>query len=57
MEDSEGVVKIPDSYGVYKLKPGTYNYTVTKDGFDTVTGSVTIIDEDVQENVVLEETV
>lgn len=35
------------------ILPGTYNYTVTKEGFETANGSVTIINQPVTENVVL----
>ncbi|TVQ17069.1 MAG: T9SS C-terminal target domain-containing protein [Bacteroidetes bacterium] len=35
------------------LLPGTYDYAVAADGYETVVGSVEVVDEDVEESVVL----
>ncbi|MGI6703751.1 MAG: InlB B-repeat-containing protein [Clostridia bacterium] len=39
------------------ISAGEYSYTVTAEGFDTVDGTVSVIDEDVTENVVMTATV
>lgn len=39
--------------GTYNLPAGTYSYTVTKFGYETATGTITVSDANVTENVTL----
>lgn len=45
VEDDNGNVQIQEKDGTYNLLPGTYLYTVSKEGFKDMQGSVTIVDK------------
>lgn len=44
-------------YTIENVAPGTYNYTVAKEGYHDAAGQVTVLDEDVTEDVTLIELV
>ncbi|MFW5657129.1 MAG: T9SS type A sorting domain-containing protein [Bacteroidota bacterium] len=48
-----GVVNEPGDYVFDNMTPGTYNYTVAKEGFITAEGSLEVVDEDVLVTVTL----
>ena len=50
-----GVENGPGDYVFENIKPGTYSYTVSADGYEDVEGSVKVTDKDVVKEVVLEE--
>lgn len=49
-----GVSNAAGDYVFEDILPGTYDYTVTKTGYNTVSGSVTITDQDVVKPVTME---
>lgn len=58
VKDSTDAEVTAETDGTYKLEAGKYTYTVTKEGFETVEGSITVSDAAITEEVTLvEETV
>ncbi len=45
----------PGEYVVENVLPGTYDYSLTKEGYSDASGTVEVIDQNVVENVVMEE--
>ena len=57
VKDSAGAVVAPEADGTYRLAAGDYSYTVTKEGFKDVTGTFTVVNEDITVEVILEKAV
>ena len=54
LKDKEGKT-VSGSNGVYAVKPGEYTYTVTKFGYETATGTISVATADVNKTVKLTE--
>ena len=54
LKDKEGKT-VSGSKGVYAVKPGEYTYTVSKFGYETATGTITVATADVNKTVKLTE--
>ena len=52
LKDADGKT-VSGSNGVYAVKPGKYTYTITKKGYETATGTITMPAGDHTENVTL----
>ena len=50
-----GVTNIAGNYSFENLLPGTYTYSVEKDGYKTVSGSAVVVDQDVSVDIVLKQ--
>ena len=56
LKDKEGKT-VSGSNGVYEVKPGDYTYTVSKFGYETATGTISVATADVNKTVKLTELV
>lgn len=57
VKDSKNVEVAAETDGTYKLEAGEYNYTVTKEGYKTAEGTITVEATDITETVSLEKTI
>jgi hypothetical protein len=59
LNNMENFVVIPDGTGKYTVdlsSAGEYDYSVVKAGYQTVTGTATVADEDVTVEIILKKT-
>ncbi|MGB4205866.1 MAG: carboxypeptidase regulatory-like domain-containing protein [Bacteroidales bacterium] len=52
-----GIANAPGNYQFNDVPPGTFTYTVTADNYKTYTGQITMVDEDLEVEVVLQDLV
>ncbi len=55
--DNKTLTTDADGKAMIELAPGNYDYSVSKDGYADTTGSVTVAEEAVTENVILRKTI
>ena len=55
MTDSEGKTVSPSDDGVYVVSDGSYSYTITKFGYETASGTVTVDGQNLTQKVELVE--
>ena len=53
MDEKSGIEVVPGVYFYNQIEPGTYNYSVEKEGYELHEGEIEVEDEDVEEHVVL----
>lgn len=53
----DGVTSEPGDYFFNEIMPGEYDYTITKEGYVTVTGTATVIDADLSIDIIMEEVI
>jgi hypothetical protein len=56
VKDNTNAIITAEEDGTYKLAAGTYTYTVTKEGYDTATGSITVAEAALTKTITLKET-
>jgi len=52
----DGQTNAPGDYVFTDIEPGTYDYTVEKEGYETVEGEVEVVNEDVTVDVIMHKT-